>query len=89
MKLTSKQFWLLAALADAPSKCVSYDAIYSKVWGEDVAVEMQQISYHKTQLLKKISRVVPKSNVKMLITPVSGEGMVLNLRPEELNTGRA
>lgn len=29
-------------------------------------------------------RVAPKSNVKTLITPVSGEGMVLNLRPEEL-----
>jgi len=27
--------------------------------------------------------------VKTLITPVSGEGMVLNLRPDEINTGRA
>ena len=89
VKLTSKQFWLLAALADAPGKCVSYDAIYNNVWGDSVAVEMQQISYHKGQLLKKISRVVPKSNVKTLITPVSGEGMVLNLHADEISIGRA
>ncbi len=89
VKLTSKQFWLLAALAESPGKCVSYDSIYDKLWGNEVAVEMQQISYHKTQLLKKISRVAPKSNMKTLITPVSGEGMVLNLRPEEISGGRA
>jgi hypothetical protein len=88
VKLTSKQFWLLAALAESPGKCVSYDAIYKKLWGDDVAVEMQQISYHKAQLLRKINRVAPKSNVKTLITPVSGEGMVLNLRPEEIARGR-
>ena len=80
VKVTSKQFWLLAALADSPGKCVSYDALYNKVWGDEVSVELQQLSYHKSQLLKKISRVAPKSNVKTLITPISGEGMVLNLR---------
>src|SRR5215467_3674706 len=89
VKLTSKQFWLLAALAESPGKCVSYDALYNRVWGDEVSVELQQLSYHKSQLLKKISRVAPKSNVKTLITPVSGEGMVLNLRPDEINTGRA
>jgi hypothetical protein len=52
-------------------------------------VELQQLSYHKSQLLKKINRVAPKSNVKTLITPVSGEGMVLNLRPDEISIGRA
>jgi hypothetical protein len=89
VRLTSKQFSLLAALAESPGKCVSYDAIYKKLWGDDVAVEMQQISYHKAQLLKKIHRAAPKSNVKALITPVSGEGIVLNLRPDEINRGRA
>ena len=88
VQLTSKQFWLLAALAESPGKCVSYDAIYKKLWGDDVVVEMQQISYHKAQLLKKMHRVAPKSNVKTLITPVSGEGMILNLRPEEIARGR-
>jgi DNA-binding response OmpR family regulator len=89
VKLTSKQFWLLAALAESPGKCVSYDALYNKVWGDEVSVELQQLSYHKSQLLKKISRVAPKSNAKTLITPVSGEGMVLNLRPDEIAIGRA
>jgi DNA-binding winged helix-turn-helix (wHTH) protein len=89
VKLTSKQFWLLAALAESPGKCVSYDALYNKVWGDEVSVELQQLSYHKSQLLKKISRVAPKSSVKTLITPVSGEGMVLNLRPDEISIGRA
>ena len=89
VKLTSKQFWLLAALAESPGKCVSYDALYNKVWGDEVSVELQQLSYHKSQLLKKISRVAPKSNVKTLITPISGEGMVLNLRQDEISIGRA
>ncbi len=89
VKLTSKQFWLLAALAESPGKCVSYDALYNKVWGDEVSVELQQLSYHKSQLLKKISRVAPKSNLKTLITPVSGEGMVLNLHPDEISIGRA
>ena len=89
VKLTSNQFWLLAALAEAPGKCVAYNALYNKVWGDEVAVEMQQISYHKAQLLKKIGRVAPKAHVKMLITPVAGEGMVLNLRPDEISSGRA
>jgi helicase len=89
VKVTSKQFWLLAALAESPGKCVSYDALYNKVWGDEISVEQQQLSYHKSQLLKKINRVAPKSNVKTLITPVSGEGMVLNLRPDEISTGRA
>jgi DNA-binding response OmpR family regulator len=89
VKLTSKQFWLLTALAESPGKCVPYDALYNKVWGKEVAVELQQLSYHKSQLLKKINRVAPKSSVKTLITPVSGEGMVLNLRPDEITIGRA
>jgi hypothetical protein len=89
VKVTSKQFWLLAALAESPGKCVSYNALYNKVWGDQISVEQQQLSYHKSQLLKKISRVAPKSNVKTLITPISGEGMVLNLRPDEISIGRA
>jgi len=32
---------------------------------------------------------INKSNVKTLITPISGEGMVLNLRPDEISHGRA
>jgi DNA-binding response OmpR family regulator len=88
VRLTSKQFRLLATLADSPGKCVPYNAIYEKVWGRDVAVEMQQISYHKAQLVKKIRKVAPKTEAQALITPVSGEGMVLNLRPEEIASGR-
>src|SRR5262249_6744570 len=89
VKLTSKQFWLLAALAETPGKCVSYDALYNKVWGDEVSVELQQVSYHKSQLLKKIRRVAPKSTLKTLRHPVSGEGMVSHLRPDQISIGRA
>ena len=88
VRLTSKQFWLLETLAENPGKCVPYNTIYDRIWGGDVMVEMQQISYHKAQLLKKIQKVAPKSEIKSLITPVSGEGMVLNMRPEEIARGR-
>jgi len=85
VKLTSKQYWLLAALAESPGKCVPYDVIYKKVWGPSVAVELQQISYHKAQLLKKLSKVTPKAETKGLITSVFGEGLILVLKPSEVN----
>ena len=88
VRLTSKQFWLIETLAENPGKCVPYNTIYDRIWGGDVMVEMQQISYHKAQLLKKIQKVAPKSEIKSLITQVSGEGMVLNMRPEEIARGR-
>jgi replicative superfamily II helicase len=83
VRLTSKQFWLLESLAESPGRCVPYDSIYKKVWGDDVVVEMQQISYHKTQLLKKLRKVAPDAEVARLITPISGEGLVLNLQKGE------
>jgi len=54
------------------------------VWGASVAVEIQQISYHKAQLLKKLSKVAPKAESKGLITPVFGEGLILVLKPSEV-----
>ena len=82
--LTSKQFWLLVVLAMSPGKCVPYDVIYEKVWGGEVSVEMQQISYHKAQLLRRFSKVAPKAKVRRLITAVSGEGLILVLEPSNV-----
>ncbi len=82
--LTSKQFWLLVVLAKSPGKCVPYDVIYEKVWGDEVSVEMQQISYHKAQLLRRFSKVAPKAKVRRLITAVSGEGLILVLKPSKV-----
>ena len=65
VKLTSKQFWLLEALAENPGKCVPYDARYTiRIWGGDVMPSnCSRLSYHKAQLLKKIqNRVAPKSD---------------------------
>lgn len=83
--LTSKQFWLLVVLAMSPGKCVPYDVIYEKVWGGEVLVEMQQISYHKAQLLRRFSKVAPKAEVKGLIGAVSGEGLILLLNPSDVS----
>jgi len=87
VRLTSKQFWLLETLAENPGKCVPYNTIYDKIWGGDVMVEMQQISYPQGgSYSKKIQKVAPKSEIKIIDTqPVSGgERMVLNMRPEEI-----
>jgi DNA-binding response OmpR family regulator len=59
--------------------CVSYDEIYDKVWGNEVAVEIQQIAYHKSQLIKKFSTIISEAQAKALITTIAGEGLVLNL----------
>ncbi len=85
VRLTSKQFWLLVVLAKSPGKCVPYDVIYEKLWGGEVSVEMQQISYHKAQLLRRFSKVAPKAEVKGLIGAVSGEGLILLLNPSDVS----
>ena len=85
VRLTSKQFWLLVVLAMSPGKCVPYDVIYEKLWGSEVSVEMQQISYHKAQLLGRFSKVAPKAEVKGLIGAVSGEGLILLLNPSDVS----
>ncbi len=84
VRLTSKQFWLLVVLAKSPGKCVPYDVIYEELWGGEVSVEMQQISYHKAQLLRRFSKVAPKAEVKGLIGAVSGEGLILLLNPSNV-----
>ncbi len=85
VRLTSKQFKLLAALAESAGKCVPYDVIYKRMWGDSVAVEIQQISYHKAKLVKKLCKVAAKAEVKGLITAVSGEGLILVLKPSEVS----
>jgi len=82
--LTSKQFRQLVALAEAPGQCVPYDRLYQRMWSDGTAVEPQQIHYHKAQLLKRFRQVLPPDRVKTLITVIAGEGLVLNLRPEEV-----
>lgn len=85
LQLTSKEFKLLLALAEHPSLCVSYRDIYDKVWGDEVAVEMQQIAYHKSQLIKKLFTIIPEEQAKTLIMTIASEGMVLNLRAAEVH----
>ncbi len=48
-------------------------------------VEMQQINYHKAQLLRKFSKVAQKAKVRRLITAVSGEGLILVLNPSKVS----
>lgn len=82
--LTSKQFRQLVALAEAPGQCVPYDRLYQQMWPDGTAVEPQQIHYHKAQLLKRFRQVLPPDRAKALITVIAGEGLVLNLRPDEV-----
>ncbi len=82
--LTSKQFRQLVALAEAPGQCVPYERLYQRMWPDGTAVEPQQIHYHKAQLLKRFKQVLPPDRAKALITVVAGEGLVLNLRPDEV-----
>ncbi len=78
--LTSKEFDLLWVLAEQAGKCVSYERLLDRVW-PDAAVEQQQISSHKSKILKKINRACGKSTPAFIRT-IRGRGLILEA-PEE------
>ena len=84
VKLTPKQFDLLAALADRPEECVSYDELYRKIWGEEEFVEPNQIRYHRFHLVERIGQVAGKKFARSLITTVHGRGLMLDLPREQV-----
>ncbi len=77
IKLTYKQFELLALLSEVPGKTVSYDEIMSRLWKDNYDIyPHKQISYHKGEICKKLGEKVIKS--------VKKRGLYLDLSPDEV-----
>jgi len=77
VRLREKEFRLLQILAENAGECVSYDAIYDRLWG-DVVVEPGQINHHKAKLLKKLGDIpsgvavietIPRHGFRLLLDP--------------------
>ncbi len=79
--LTGKEFDLMWELASAAGRCVSYDRLLSRVW-PDVEVEQQQISSHKSRLLKKVRKVLGPGAPELIRT-VRGRGLLLPVDTEK------
>ena len=75
--LTGKEFDLLWVLAEEAGKCVSYDDLLNRVW-PDAVVEPQQISAHKSRILKKVRRECGKMKPPLIRT-IRGRGLLLEI----------
>lgn len=78
IELTAREFDLLWALAEQAGDCVSYEDLLNQVWREE-AVEQQQISFHKSRILKKVRQVCGSADALPLRT-IRGRGLVLEIR---------
>jgi hypothetical protein len=81
VQLQEKQFQLLFLLAEHCGRCVSYDSIYARLWGE-LIVEANQIHYQKRKLIERIGD--NGTDPSSLIKTIPKQGFVLNLNPEQI-----
>jgi helicase len=81
IELQDKQFQLIQMLAKSPGKCVPYDEIYDRIWG-DVVVEPNQMSFQKSRLMDRIRRGAPGRG--RLIQTISKRGFKLDLGAHEV-----
>jgi len=83
VRLTPLPYRLLLTLARRPGSLVTYLTIDEEVWPEQ-KVERQQVSFHRATLLKSIGKAAGKERVENLIRTYSGQGLELNLAPEDI-----
>ena len=79
--LQEKQYKLLQKLAAHPGECVSYEDIYTAVWGDSI-VESNQMHVQKRQLLRAFAKV--GCQIKSIIKTVPKRGFMLMLVPEQV-----
>lgn len=72
------EFRLLAALADRPGKCLSWEVLYEKMWNEPAA-EPGQIYSHASRLRKKLFQAVPHVDPEKVLVTIPRRGLMLEL----------
>lgn len=81
--LRPMEFQLLARLARTPQRCVTYEEIYDELWGSRLAVEPQQIYYHRHNVNRKLLAQMPPGSPDLVRT-VARRGLMLNLAEEQV-----
>jgi len=85
--LRPAEFRLLCALAEKAGKCVSYDALYDYLWGGEPLAEPGQIYAHRSRICGKLALAVPERDAKQIVMTIPKYGLMLNLRPQEVQLG--
>lgn len=84
VELRPAEFRLLYVLAQNPGCCVTYDAIYEGMWGEDERfVETGQIYSHRSRLAKRLERAWPGGG--KLVRTIHKRGLILDLPPHQVS----
>lgn len=83
VRLTPLPYQLLLCLAKRPGRLVSYITIDQEVW-PDQKVERQQVSFHRSTLLKSLSPALKKKEADNLIKTYFGQGLMINLEEDDI-----
>jgi DNA-binding response OmpR family regulator len=83
VSLRPAEFRMLHTLAEKPGKCVSYGALYDRMWGEPMA-EPGQIYAHRSRLCGKLTRAFPERDAREIVMTIPRHGLMLNLPPQEV-----
>jgi len=86
VRLPERPYRLIRLLADKPQECVTYDEIYSALWGPDVFVENNQMHQHKSEILKRTRDLMPENHT--LIKTIPKRGFMLDFSPEMVHVIR-
>jgi DNA-binding response OmpR family regulator len=84
LRLTPLPFRLLLALATKPGRGVTYRELVDRIWQGKAIVEQQQVNDHRRTVTRALATVMEPGEARALITTNAGQGMVLNLAPEEV-----
>jgi helicase len=80
--LQDKQYRLIKVLAARAGECVSYDDIYTSLWGDSV-VENNQVHFQKRKLLDRIKECCPTRAT--IIKTIPKRGFALCLEPDQVD----
>ncbi len=80
VRLPERPYRLIRLLAERPQQCVTYDEIYTELWGADIFVENNQMHQHKSDILRRTRDAVPEDIE--LIRTIPKRGFVLTVPPE-------
>ncbi len=82
VRLPERPYRLIRLLADRPQECVTYDEIYSELWGPDIFVENNQMHQHKSEILRRTRDALPEKYE--LIRTIPKRGFVLTVPAEKV-----
>jgi DNA-binding response OmpR family regulator len=78
------EFRLLAALAQKPGKCLSWEALYEEMWGDGPLAEPGQMYSHASRLRKKLTEAAPHVDADKVLVTIPRRGLMLDLPASEV-----